>query len=102
MCPECSRQKKLDRCKSYKARNKEHVSSYNKKWKRENKQTVSIYNKEYNISNRDKIQARQTKQHRERYKTDMKYKMSITIRNRLRKFYKGQRPKTMGLVGLYP
>lgn len=26
--------------------------------------------------------------------------MSIVIRNRLRKFYRGSRPKTMGLVGM--
>ena len=100
MCSICSRQKKLSRCKQYKAQNKEHVSTYNKNWKGENKEHISIYNKEYNVENRDKIQVRQTKQHRERRKVDMKYKMSITIRNRLQKFYKGKRPKTMGLVGL--
>lgn len=100
MCPPCSRQKRLNRCKKYKAQNREHVSIYNKKWKRENKERISIYNREYNTLNRDKIQARQTKQHRERRKIDQKYKMSIVIRNRLRKFYKGTRPKTMGLVGI--
>lgn len=100
MCPTCSRQKKLARCKRYKAQNKNRVKAYNKQWKKENKEAVSLYNKEYNVSNRDKIQRRQTAQHRLRRKIDMKYKMSIIIRNRLRKFYKGERPKTMGLVGI--
>lgn len=72
MCENCSRQKRLDRCKSYKARNKEYVSDYNKKWKQENKEYVSSYNKEYNTNNRTDIQTRQTIQHRERRKTDMK------------------------------
>jgi hypothetical protein len=100
MCLECSRNKRLKRCKDYKAKNKEKVSEYNKKWKSEHKEEVDAYNRNYNVINREKIQELQTKQHRLRRKTDMRYKMSITLRNRLRKFYRGKRPKTMELVGI--
>jgi hypothetical protein len=87
MCEDCSRQKRLDRCKTYKLNNKEHVQEYNKEWKSENKEQIKLYNKEYNIENRDAIQIRQNKQHRERRKTDMKYKMSLTIIRRIQKFF---------------
>ena len=100
MCPECSRKKQINRCKDYKAKNKQKVSEYNKQWKKDHKEHIDAYNREYNVINRETIQVRQTKQHRMRRKIDMKYKMSITLRNRLRKFYKGQSPKTMELVGI--
>ena len=85
MCEDCSRQKRLDRCKTYKLNNKEHVQEYNKEWKSENKEQIKIYNKEYNIENRDIIQIRQNKQHRERRKTDIGYKMCNIITSRLKK-----------------
>jgi hypothetical protein len=100
MCEECSRQKKLSRCKEYKSRNKEKVSEYNKKWKEENREIVSEYNKQYNIENRDTIQKRQTEQHRLRRQIDMTYKMSIIIRNRLGKFYTGKHVDLLELVGI--
>ena len=98
MCSKCSKNKQLQRCKNYKLKNKEHISEYNAAWKSQNKEYVSEYNSQYNIENRATIQARQTKQHRERRKTDPQYKMSIVLRNRLRKFYTGENPKTMKLV----
>jgi hypothetical protein len=89
LCPKCSRDRKLKRCQEYKLKNKERIQEYNKTYKQENKDSVSIYNKKYNIENRTEIQKRQTAQHKERRKTDPKYKMSIVLRNRFRKFYKG-------------
>lgn len=100
MCVECSRQKRLDRCKDYKLKNKEHISQYNHTWKKENKINVCNYNREYNIVNRDKIQNRQTIQHKDRRKTDIEYKMSIILRNRLRKFYTGKNPNFKDIIGL--
>ena len=100
MCPTCSKNKQHERCRNYKKKNRERIKKYNAGWKKENKESVSIYNARYNIENRKAIQERQTKQHRERRKTDPQYKMSVVIRNRLRKFYMGKRPKTMGLVGI--
>jgi len=97
MCSDCSREKKLKRCRDYKQKNKDKVSIYNKSYKAEKSSYISAYNKTYNVENRDKIQKRQTEQHRERRKTDLKYKMSIVLRNRFRKFYKGFNPN--GMVG---
>ncbi|UFX99850.1 hypothetical protein QKC54_gp0313 [Megavirus baoshan] len=41
---------------SYKNRNKNHISSYNKIYKSNHKEEISDYNKNYNIINREKIQ----------------------------------------------
>ena len=90
MCSECSKKKQLESCRKYKEKNKEIISNYNKKYKEENKILVSNYNKKYNIKNRETIQKRQTLQHKERRHSDIKYKMSIVLRNRFRKFYKGK------------
>jgi hypothetical protein len=100
MCKECSKEKALKRCRDYKKNNKENISNYNKTYKLENKNSISEYNKKYNIENREKIQKRQTKQHLIRRKTDPAYKMSIVLRNRFRKFYKGLNVTSMQeLVG---
>jgi len=89
LCLVCVRNRKLQRCREYKIKNKERVKEYNKIYKQNNKEQVSLYNKKYNIENRDKIQKRQTEQHKERRRNDPKYKMSIVLRNRFRKFFKG-------------
>lgn len=100
MCSTCSRNKQLERCKNYKKNNREHVKEYNAIWKKENKDSVSTYNAKYNIENRKAIQDRQTKYQRERRKTDLSFKMSTVLRNRLRKFYTGERPDVKNLIGL--
>lgn len=48
MCPTCSHQKQLDRCKEYKKKNKEHVSEYNKYTKKNIKKKL-IYTIEFTI-----------------------------------------------------
>lgn len=90
MCTNCSHSKQLARCRAYKKKNKEAVQQYNRKYKKTNAQAIKEYNRIYNIENREEIQKRQTWQHRERRKTDMKYKTSVTLNNRLRKFYTGK------------
>ena len=99
LCSDCKHQNQLKRCKEYKINNKQYVSEYNNNWKYEHKDVISEYNKEYNIKNRKNIQERQTNQHRERRKIDMKYKMSIVITNRLKKFYNGK-PNIKDLIGI--
>ncbi|AAV50518.1 putative prophage protein [Acanthamoeba castellanii mimivirus] len=79
---------------SYKNRNKNMISSYNKKYKSKHKKQISDYNKNYNIINREKIQKRQTEQHKVRRKNDPNYKMSITLRNRIYKLLNGSNNKT--------
>ena len=84
-CTECSKQNQRDMSNNY---------------KKENKEKISDYNKNYNIINRDSIQKRQTSQHSERRKLDFSYKMSIVLRNRFKKFFKGKYSKSMReLVG---
>lgn len=53
MCPTCSRQKQLDRCKAYKQKNKERVKEYNKVYKEEHKDEVDAYNRVYNLEHRE-------------------------------------------------
>ena len=91
MCPTCSHQKKLDRCKEYKKKNKENVSEYNKIYKEEHKEEVDLYNRVYNIENRKEIQERQTITHRERFKNDPEFKLSKTTRTSFTEFVKSGR-----------
>jgi len=86
MCSVCSRQKQLDRCKSYKQRNKESVSEYNKAYKEEHKEEVDEYNRVYNIGHREEIQERQTRTQRERRKVDPEFKVSKLLRHQFYKF----------------
>jgi hypothetical protein len=76
------------------------VSEYNKKYKKDRKDYISEYNKKYNIENREKIQKRQTEHNKMRRKIDSAYKISIVLRNRFRKFFKGIKIKSMkNIVG---
>lgn len=95
LCLDCSYQKKINRCREYKKRNKDYICEYNKNYKKENKDYTKEYNKNYNIQNRKQIQKRQTEHNKLRRKTDLSYKMSIVLRNRFRKFYKGLKIKSM-------
>ncbi len=99
MCLVCSKNKQLERCRQYKQKNKEKISEYNKDYKQKNKEKVCDYNKKYNVENRAKIQKRQTEQKKERRKTDTQYKLSIVLRNRFRKFYKGKSSSIKDLIG---
>jgi hypothetical protein len=47
MCSECSRNKRLERCKNYKSKNREKVRKYNEQWKSENSELITNYNREY-------------------------------------------------------
>lgn len=76
--------------KEYKQKNKDKIKEYNKNYKKENKDKIKEYNKNYNINNRLVIQDRQTKNNKERRKNDIKYKLTINLRNRIKKFFKGE------------
>jgi hypothetical protein len=93
-CKECGR----EMCRSYKARNKAKISAYNKEYKKNNKESISVYNKNYNIENRATIQKRHTPYLRERRKTNINYKLSVTLRNRIKKLVKGER-KSLDFIG---
>jgi hypothetical protein len=91
MCGTCSHQKKLDRCKKYKKKNKEHVQEYNKIYKEEHKEEIDVYNRLYNIENRQEIQERQTRTQRERRKNDPAFNMSKKTRTNFTDFVKNGR-----------
>lgn len=99
MCSDCSRNKKLNRCKTYKQRNKEKIKEYNKTWKEQNKKEVSEYNKNYAIQNKEQIRLRTNKHMKYKRDTDINYKMKITMRNRFRKFYLGKSISSKEVIG---
>lgn len=83
-CKECGRKM----CKAYKARNKEHVSEYNKEYKQEHQEDISQYNHQYNKNNREAIQKRQRVTHRIRRRVDKNYYTGTILRSRLNVFIK--------------
>lgn len=99
LCTSCSAERAKKRCREYKKRNREKISKYNSRYKQENKNIISQYNKEYDKKHRKEIQKRQTRQHKERRKIDMEYKMFICLKNRLSKFYRGENAKIRELLG---
>jgi hypothetical protein len=100
ICAPCKKSKSIQSCRNYKKNNPEKISEYNKIYKSENKKYISDYNSKYNKENREKIQARQTEQHRERRHNDSKYKITIVLRNRFRKFYKYKTNSSKDIVGI--
>jgi len=84
-CKPCGR----EMCRDYKRRNKDKISAYNKKYKKENKEIISKYNREYSLKNRKTIQKRHSAYLKNRKKTNPVYKMSLTLRNRIRGLFKG-------------
>jgi hypothetical protein len=98
-CVQCGKEIRRERCREYKRKNKQKISEYNAKYKSDNKEKISEYNARYNSENREAIQKRQTEQHKVRRKTDMGYKMTICLKNRLSRFYKGEQASIKDLIG---
>jgi hypothetical protein len=78
-------------CRSYKARNKDKISAYNKTYKANHKEETKVYNHEYNKNNREQIQKRQNIQHSERSKTDMNYRLRTNLSKRLQQALKAKK-----------
>lgn len=97
LCRECNSKM----CKDYKQKNKDIISTYNKKYKSEHTEETKKYNHDYNIENRTTIQKRHTKYLREKRKTDINYKLSVNCRNRIRKIIKSNY-SSFSLVGCSP
>ena len=83
-CKKCCRKM----CQEYKLRNKDKISAYNKSYKQVHKGSISEYNKNYNIQNRKTIQKRHTHYLADKRKIDLNYKISTTLRTRIRKLVK--------------
>jgi len=80
--------------KSYKMRNKKHISSYNHEYKKEHKDEIKKYNKNYNINNRETIQKRQTIYQRKKKEIDPSFRMGLILRRRLAGFINGNDNKS--------
>lgn len=78
-CRPCDREK----CREYKARNREKVAAYNKVYKSVHKDEISVYNHEYNKEHREEITARQTRTRRERRATDPNFYQATHLRTKL-------------------
>ena len=80
--------KKCDNAASraYKAKNKQHISSYNHEYKQEHCEEISVYNHEYNKNNREDIQKRQTKTRRIRRENDFGFFVTTDLRAKLSNF----------------
>ena len=79
--------------KEYKLKNKEQISERNKIWRLKNPE----YKKEYDLKNKEHIRNYE----RNRYQTDVNFKLRKICRNRIRKALKGETKSvgTMELIG---
>lgn len=91
-CRECSRAM----CRSYKARNREKISAYNKVYKAEHVEEISDYNREYHAEHKEEIHKRHRARANERIKTDKQYALSLRLRDKVRTLLK-QKPTKEGM-----
>ena len=68
-------------CQSYKARNREKISAYNKVYKAFYKEEHIEYNRQYNIENKEEIYRKR----QEHIKNDPNFKMRLSIASRIKK-----------------
>lgn len=118
ICKECANAK----MQIWRDKNRGHVKNLNtlqKKLKRlENPEVYHKYNKDYydshkdieikrstdyQINNKDKVNKTRRKRHKERYETDIIYRICFTTRNRLKSFLKiktiNKQNKTFDIIG---
>lgn len=96
-CAECKHEKQKAVCRDYKARNREHISKYNKSYKSEHKADISDYNFSYNLENRAAINAYRYN----REQTDPIFKMRVNASVRISSALKERKAdyRTMELLG---
>lgn len=102
-CNECQKvknEKQKQRCKDYKKNNKEHIKNYNKKYKKVHIEDIKEYEKKYSETKRKTREFKDKKNEyfKNKRKNDIKYKIGVCYRNRLRKFMNNTR-KTNKLLG---
>ena len=71
--------------KEYRLENKERLTLYKKKYWLENKERLTLYNKKYWLENKETLNECNAKRNRERYHSDVEYKLSMSLRIYLRK-----------------
>ena len=91
-CRECGRA----RCRSYRARNLERCRERSRIWARENKDRARENNRAYMSieGNAERRRARGRKRHSERYRSDVQYRLKISLRTRINQALKRNRRPT--------
>lgn len=84
MCTSCSLVKKKEYNKSLGKKYVTNNRNRAKKWYSENKDHVKSYQKDYNDKNREYVRERALKREKERYRTDVRFRLTHILRRRLR------------------
>ena len=95
---ECTLQRRRNTSNNWKKNNIEKNKKITDEWRKENKKHTQEYNNNYYQENKEEIYKRHRKRTKERFETDMLFKLSHTCRSRIRKFYKGEHKKN-DLIG---
>ena len=97
LCPTCKNERQKERCRAYKAKNREYVSQYNQKYKFEHKDEISVYNSNYNKENRESINSYR----KDREQNDPIFRMRLACASRVSYAIKERKAdyKTMELLG---
>ena len=94
--------------REYYLKNKEHIIKYQKGWNLRNKEHIIKYQEEYYLKNKEHLTEYQRKNiertriwEKNRYHTDINFKLRKSCRNRIRKALKGinKSASTMELIG---
>jgi hypothetical protein len=94
-CDECNLEKRRERCRNYKANNREKIQAYNKEYKEKNKEYLKFCTKIWSDKNRDIINEKQNKYASERRKTDVSFKLACNFRSKLYKILNGTSSKSL-------
>lgn len=96
-----NKEKLVNQHKKYTEENKEKISKQIKKWYQDNKKEILEQRKRYCRLNREKIAKRKRKYQKERYNTDIAYKILSNLRSRLWHALKGnsKSASTLNLLG---
>lgn len=99
------RERNKEKIKKWREENKEHLNEYSrikiKEWREKNKEKDIIARKNYREKNREKLKEYLKVYIKERLKTDISFKLSCSIRARVRKALKNNSKtgKTVDLLG---
>lgn len=87
--------------KKYYEKNKETIKQYQKKWRQENEQGLKERSKQYYENNKEKVNKKNIQRQKIRYQEDINYRLTCSLRSRLRDVLKGKNKsqKTMDILG---
>ncbi len=77
--------KKISYQKDYAQDNKEHIKEYLKVYRQSNSEILKVKRKEYNKKNSEQINLSRRKRYKERYQTDLNFKLKLIHRNILKR-----------------